>query len=148
MSKVKNKSTKIEIYQITNNHSLTIPFVETPISAGFPSPALDYIDKSIDLNTLLIKHPSATFFGRVSGFSMKDAGIDDGDILIIDRSIEPMDNKIAVCFIDGEFTAKRIRLIKGELWLYPENDKFKPIKVTEENNFIIWGIVTFVIKKV
>ncbi|GIV26394.1 MAG: SOS-response transcriptional regulator UmuD-like protein [Bacteroidia bacterium] len=145
--KIKKGFPRIEIFRNAPDHSISLPFIETPISAGFPSPALDYIDKSIDLNTLLIKHPSATFFGRVSGFSMKDAGIDDGDILIIDRSIEPSDNKIAVCFIDGEFTAKRIRLIKNELWLYPENSNFEPIRITEENNFIIWGIVTYVIKK-
>ncbi|MFZ4739656.1 MAG: LexA family protein [Bacteroidales bacterium] len=118
------------------------------ISAGFPSPALDFIDLTIDLNKHLIKHPSATFYGRVKGESMKDAGIFDNDLLIIDKSLEPVNGKIAVCYIDGEFTLKRIKLENKEVWLMPANTEYKPIKIEEYNNLIIWGIVTHVIKSV
>ncbi len=138
----------IDLYSALTETELERPFVDGGISAGFPSPALDFVDVSIDLNKHLIKHPSATFYGRVKGQSLKNAGIDDGDLLIIDRSIDPTSGKIAVCYIDGEFTAKRIRKTKNELWLMPENDDYEAIQVSAENDFIIWGIVTHVIKSV
>ncbi|HRO07476.1 MAG TPA: translesion error-prone DNA polymerase V autoproteolytic subunit [Saprospiraceae bacterium] len=127
---------------------MALPYVEEGISAGFPSPALDFVDLSIDLNRHLIKHPSATFYGRVKGDSLINAGISNGDLLIIDRSIEPANGKIAVCYIDGEFTAKRIQISRNEVWLIPENEAYQPIRVTEDNDFMIWGIVTHVIKDV
>lgn len=117
------------------------------ISAGFPSPANDYLEGSIDLNTELISNPEATFFGRVKGLSMKDAGITDGDVLIVDKSVEPRDGMIAVCFLDGEFTLKRIRIAHNSVTLYPANEQYQPIVVTAENEFLVWGIVTYVIKK-
>lgn len=138
----------IDIFSADTETSLELPVVESGISAGFPSPALDFIDLSIDLNKHLIKHPSATFYGRVKGNSLKNAGIDNGDLLVIDRSIEPTNGKIAVCFIDGEFTAKRIKITKKEVWLIPENENYQPILVTEDSNLLIWGIVTHVIKDV
>ncbi len=125
-----------------------MPFINSAISAGFPSPALDFIDLSIDLNKHLIKNPAATFYGRVKGVSLINAGINDGDLLIIDRSVEPSNGKIAVCYIDGEFTAKRIKILKQEVWLMPENENYQSIKVSKENDFLIWGIVTHVIKNV
>ncbi|MFN4082908.1 MAG: LexA family protein [Bacteroidia bacterium] len=143
-----HSSTKIDIYSAINTSSLELPYVQSGISAGFPSPALDFVDISIDLNKHLIKHPSATFYGRVKGNSLKNAGISDGDLLVIDRSLNPTNGKIAVCYIDGEFTAKRILLKKDELWLMPENEDYQPIKIEEDNNFIVWGIVTHVIKAV
>ena len=136
----------IDIFSADTESELMLPFVNEGISAGFPSPALDFVDLSIDLNKHLIKHPSATFYGRVKGESLKNAGISDGDLLVIDRSLEPINGKIAVCFIDGEFTAKRIKKSKFELWLMPENDDYEPIKITEDNNFVVWGVVTHVIK--
>lgn len=136
----------IEIYKPALQSAMALPLANQGISAGFPSPADDFLDLSIDLNKELIKHPYATFYGRVSGDSMTGAGLDDGDLLIIDKSLEPQDGKIAVCFIDGEFTIKRIKIEKDSLWLMPENKKYKPIKVTEDNEFIIWGVVTSVIK--
>jgi DNA polymerase V len=139
-------SKTIDIYSAETDSVLELPYIEGGISAGFPSPALDFIDLSIDLNKHLIKHPSATFYGRVKGLSLKNAGITDGDLLIIDKSLEPVNGKIAVCYIDGEFTAKRIQISKDEILLIPENEDYKPIKITEENDFIIWGIVTHVIK--
>ena len=125
---------------------LKLPFVANGISAGFPSPADDFLDINIDLNKYLIKNPTTTFYGRVSGNSMIDAGINDGDLLIIDKSLEPKNNKIAVCFIDGDFTVKRISIEKDCVWLIAENQNYKPIQVTKDNDFIIWGIVTNVIK--
>lgn len=138
----------IDIFSVDTETELEVPFVDNGISAGFPSPALDFIDQTIDFNRHLIKHPSATFCGRVKGVSLKNAGIDNGDLLIIDRSLEPTNGKIAVCYIDGEFTAKRIKISKKEVWLIPENENYEPMRITEENNFLIWGIVTHVIKEV
>jgi DNA polymerase V len=124
------------------------PLVDNGISAGFPSPADDFLDVSIDLNKEFVKNPSTTFYGRVKGDSMINAGLSSGDLLIIDKSLEPVDDKIAVCFIDGEFTVKRIKIEKEIVWLVAENEKYKPIKVTADNDFLIWGIVTTVIKSV
>lgn len=121
--------------------------VELPeIKAGFPSPAQDYVENGIDLNRELVRNPSSTFFGRARGSSMEGAGIFDGDLLIIDKSLEPHEGAIAVCFIDGEFTLKRIHFereggVVAAIWLMPENESFAPIKVTQDNQFIIWGLV-------
>lgn len=136
------------IYRYIQNAQSTteIPLISLGISAGFPSPADDFLDLNIDLNKHLIKNPSTTFFGRVSGSSMIEAGISDGDLLIIDKSIEPKSGQIAVCFIDGEFTIKRIKKEKDCIWLLPENKDYKPIRVTEENDFLIWGVVINSIK--
>lgn len=138
----------LELYQAKFDKISLLPFVNEGISAGFPSPADDFLDVSIDLNQELIKHPSTTFYGRVRGDSMIGAGLHDGDLLIIDKSLEPSNGKIAVCFIDGEFTVKRIAIEKNSIWLVAENRKYSPILVTEDNDFIIWGIVTTVIKSV
>lgn len=143
-----HKGNIIDIFSADTGTELSLPLVDEGISAGFPSPALDFVDLTIDLNKHLIKHPSATFYGRVKGVSLKNAGIDDGDLLVIDRSLEPTNGKIAVCYVDGEFTAKRIKVTKKELWLMPENEDYKPIRIEEDNNLIIWGIVTHVIKSV
>jgi len=122
-------------------------FIDTGISAGFPSPADDFRETRISLDEELITNKEATFFAKVSGQSMIGAGLDDNDLLIIDRSIEPANNKIAVCFLDGEFTVKRLRVENDTVWLQPENPDYPTIKITEENDFIIWGIVTSVVKK-
>ncbi len=131
----------------SNPSGQEFPMAMSRISAGFPSPADDYLDGGIDLNRELIQNPDATFFGRVKGSSMKDAGISDGDVLVVDKSLEPRDGAVAVCFVDGEFTVKRIRRGKNCLYLMPENEGFKPVKITEDNDFIVWGVVTYVIKK-
>jgi len=136
----------IDFYIPTLENGLELPLIEGGISAGFPSPAEDFLELSIDLNKELIKNPPATFYGRVNGDSMKDLGIDHGDLLIIDKSIQPKDGKIAVCFIDGEFTLKTIRLEKDCCWLIPANSNYKPLKVTQDNDFVVWGIVIHVIK--
>lgn len=141
------KNQKLSFYKPDYESELRIPFIPDGVSAGFPSPAADFTENNIDLNKELSENPLATFYIKVKGNSMIDAGIENEDVLIVDRSIEPQDNKIAICFIDGEFTVKRIKLEKDCLYLMPENSNYTPIKVTEENQLIIWGIVTYVIKK-
>lgn len=126
---------------------IELPFITAGIKAGFPSPAADFDETKISLDAVLVKHRETTFYAKASGTSMTGAGIDNGDILVIDRSLEPGNNKVAVCFLDGEFTVKRIKISKEEVLLMPENKSFEPIKITEENQLIIWGIVTYVIKK-
>ena len=123
-------------------------YFESGISAGFPSPADDFKQERLSLDNELIKNKEATFFARVSGQSMIDAGLSDNDLLIIDRSLNPEHNRIAVCYLDGEFTVKRLIVKNGDVWLKPENKNYEAIKITKENDFVIWGIVTNVIKKV
>ena len=140
-----NNVNPLNIYSCNTNTSLSLLYIPSGISAGFPSPADDFLDLSIDLNKELIKNPSSTFFGRAKGESMMDAGIHDGDLLIIDKSLPPANGKIAVCFIDGEFTVKQILKKENSCWLMPANKKYKHIQVTEDNDFIVWGIVIHVI---
>ncbi len=127
---------------------LEMPYFNTGISAGFPSPAEDFNQERLSLDSMLVKNKLSTFYARVSGQSMIGAGLDDDDLLVIDRSLEPANNKIAVCFLDGEFTVKRLRVDKDEVWLQPENPNYPIIKITSDNDFVIWGIVTNVIKRV
>jgi DNA polymerase V len=141
-----HKDKTIELYSANTDSTLDIPVVDGGIKAGFPSPAQDFLDLSIDLNKELVKNPTSTFYGRVSGDSMQDVGISDGDLLVIDKSLEPRDGKIAVCYIDGEFTVKSIKVERNGVLLMPANDKYSPIRVTEDNDFIVWGIVIHVIK--
>ncbi|MBF7090891.1 translesion error-prone DNA polymerase V autoproteolytic subunit [Flavobacterium sp. ALJ2] len=136
----------LEFYIPDYSSKLEIPFFDVGISAGFPSPADDFIELTIDLNKEFIKNKDTTFFAKVKGHSMKDAGINDGDLLIIDKSLEPQNNKIAVCQVDGKFTVKRIKIEKDTVWLIAENEDYEPIKVTAENELLIWGIVVHSIK--
>ncbi|MFY0602303.1 MAG: translesion error-prone DNA polymerase V autoproteolytic subunit [Flavobacteriaceae bacterium] len=141
-------SQTLQFFTPKTSESTGAIFIDTGISAGFPSPADDFRETRISLDEELIVNKEATFFAKVSGQSMIGAGLDDNDLLVIDRSLEPENNKIAVCFLDGEFTVKRLRVEKNEVWLQPENPNYPIIKITEENDFIIWGIVTNVIKRV
>jgi DNA polymerase V len=141
-----DKNQKLSFFSPDFKSKLQILFIKDGVSAGFPSPAADFLETSIDLNKELSTNPLATFYIKVKGNSMIDAGINDKDVLVVDRSLEPQNNKIAICFIDGEFTVKRILKEKDCLYLIPENPNYNPIKVTEENELIIWGIVTYVIK--
>jgi DNA polymerase V len=136
----------LEFYTPDYGSALELPFFDVGISAGFPSPADDFIELTIDLNKHLIKNKDATFFAKVKGNSMINAGICDGDLLVIDKSLEPQNGKIAVCQIDGEFTVKRIQIEKNIVWLIAENEDYQPIKVTPENELMIWGIVIHSIK--
>ena len=142
-----NNKPKLTFHVPDFERSTELPFINHGVSAGFPSPALDFMEYKIDLNKYLAKNPVSTFYIKVAGNSMTGAGIDDGDILVVDRSLPATDGKIAICLIDGEFTVKRLKMDVGCLYLMPENPSYHPIKVTEDNQFFIWGIVTYVIKK-
>ena len=142
------KKGKLTFLKPQKGNNLGQWLVEQGISAGFPSPADDFKEVRISLDKELVKNQESTFYARVSGDSMLGAGIDDGDLLVIDKSLSPENGKIAVCFIDGDFTVKRIVKEKGKLYLKAENKKYKPIEIGEENELIIWGIVDYVIKKV
>ena len=133
------------IYQPDQTTECKRPLFLVPVSAGFPSPADDYIENSLDLNKHLIKHPAATFFVRVKGDSMIDAGIHSGDILIVDRSLDATDKKVVIAVVDGEFTVKRVRIIDKKIYLLPENSDFSSTEIIESMDFTIWGVVTNVI---
>lgn len=124
-----------------------LPQILSLVPAGFPSPADDYLDASLDLNEYLIKNKAASFYIRVSGESMNGAGILSGDILLVDRSLDPINNRIVVAIIDGEMVLKRLRITNGETFLVSENPKFKPIKIFEDMDFYIWGVVSAVARK-
>lgn len=125
--------------------SLMIPLYLSGVAAGFPSPADDYIERKLDLNELIVKNPASTFFVRVEGHSMVNAGIHSGDILAVDRSLPPTNGKIVVAIINGEFTVKRILIEAGGIILESENRDYPDIKVDPESDFQVWGIVTYVI---
>lgn len=127
---------------------ISIPLAWSPVEAGFPSPAEDAIEKALDLNELLIQHPAATFFIRVVGESMKNAGIVTGDILVVDRACPVADNKIVIAVLDGEFTVKRIKRKNGTIYLCAENENYKEIEITSEMSFEVWGVVTWVLHRV
>lgn len=137
----------IEISIADMTSKVSLPYADHGIQAGFPSPAQDYITETIDLNMEVVRHPAATFYGRVNGDSMVNEGIEDGDLIVIDRSIEPADGDLAVCCVDGDFTLKRIKIEPDRVWLIPANETFDPIMITDDNRFEIWGVVTFVIKR-
>ncbi len=141
------KTTNFEFYSAETSSAIKLPLFLSPVSAGFPSPAEDYIERSLDLNQHLIKHPAATFYVKVQGDSMKDANLNDGDILIVDRSLEPKNNNIVVCNIDGEFTVKRFYKKNDYVVLTPANSKYNPIKISKDQQFEIFGVVTYTIHK-
>lgn len=116
-----------------------------PIPAGFPSPADDHLEKCLDLNEYLIQHPAATFFAWAQGNSMINAGIRHGDLLIIDRSLEPKDRSIVIAVVNGELTVKRLCLKATGIWLMPENPEFSPIKIIDDMDLHIWGVVKHII---
>tara|TARA_Y200000002_G_C22602193_1_gene630043 strand:+ start:90 stop:524 length:435 start_codon:yes stop_codon:yes gene_type:complete len=142
------KKGKLTFLKPEEGNNLGQWLIEQGISAGFPSPADDFKEIRISLDKELIKNKEATFYARVSGNSMENAGLEDGDLLVIDRSLNPENKRVTVCFIDGEFTVKRIIKKGNKFYLKPENPKYKEIEVNEENKLIIWGTVTYVIKKI
>ena len=137
----------LKLYKVSTATMMKLPFFSSTVSAGFPSPAEDFVEKELDLNEFMISHPAATFFVKVRGDSMQGASISDGDILVVDRSQEPRNNSIVIAFVDGEFLVKRILKKVDNLYLMPENPKFAPIRITNEMDFKIWGVVTFIIKQ-
>lgn len=138
----------LEIYRAETESELELEYASEGIHAGFPSPAQDFSGETIDLNKDLIQHPASTFYGRVVGDSMCEEGISEGDILVIDKAIEPEDGDLAVCCLDGEFTLKRIKLDRKSerIYLMPSNRSYAPIEVTPDNEFMVWGIVLYTIK--
>lgn len=130
---------------LQNKPETLLPLFSSSVQAGFPSPADDYIERYLDLNTEFIRHPAATFFLRATGDSMKNAGIFAGDLLLVDRSLEPADGKIVIAAINGELTVKRLSKKNGKTRLLPENSDFKPIEISGEEDLIIWGVVTLVL---
>lgn len=139
---------EIQIFKADTDSQLELEYADAGIRAGFPSPAQDYVGETIDLNRDLIRHPASTFYGRVVGDSMSGEGITEGDILVIDKSIEPEDGDLAVCCLDGDFTLKRIKIDRctRRLYLMPSNSAYKPIEVTPDNEFMVWGVVLYTIK--
>lgn len=138
----------LRLYRADTSTELPLAFADDGIRAGFPSPGQDYITETIDLNKDLIRHPASTFYGRVVGDSMCGEGITEGDILVIDKAVEPEEGDLAVCCLDGEFTLKRIQFSpdRKTLYLVPSNPEYAPIEVTAENEFMVWGVVLYTIK--
>lgn len=135
--------TKIYSYEASTQRELPL---YVSLRAGFPSPADDYLDKKLDLNEFLVKHPSSTFFVKVKGDSMERAGISSGDILIVDRSLPSKDRDIIVAIVNGEFTVKRLKKSSNKLFLWAENERYLPIEIKDEMDFEIWGVVVHIIK--
>ena len=144
-----NEEVKLHIYSADLHTELNLPYADGGIKAGFPSPAQDYLTESIDLNKTLIRHTETTFYAKVSGDSLNDIGISDGDIVIIDKSLEAQNGDYVAAFIDGEFTLKQFKLDEANncARLVPANKKYNPIKVTEDNDFMVWGVITSAIKR-
>ncbi len=139
--------TEIRFYPLLANEEIQIIHVDGAICAGFPSPADDYLQTQIDLKKELVTNPDATFMVRVQGDSMRSDGIEDGDVLIIDRSLTAKHGTIAVCYLNNQFTVKRLYKCGGKIRLMPANPDFEPIEVQEGDELVIWGVVTFIIKK-
>tara|TARA_B100001057_G_scaffold10378_1_gene9838 strand:+ start:2939 stop:3370 length:432 start_codon:yes stop_codon:yes gene_type:complete len=139
------KKKQISFLKINSEELKDFPLYENAVQCGFPSPADDFLDLDINLNDYLVKHKSATFCVKVNGSSMNGVGIHSGDVLIVDRAESVKNNSIVLAVIDNEFTVKSIKKNAGKLYLNPANDNYKPIEITEDMNFHIWGVVTFVI---
>ena len=137
----------LDFFTVDEETFATIPMFSDAVQAGFPSPAEEHMDMDLNLNDFLVQNPSATFCVKAIGESMKDAGINSGDIMIVDKSLEPKNRSIVLAVIDGEFTVKRVNVNNDKLYLIPENSNFPPIKITEEMDFQVWGVVTYVIHK-
>ena len=137
----------LEFFSIQEVIPSSLSIFSNAVQAGFPSPADDYMEPDLDLNDYLVQNPSATFCVKAIGDSMKDAGISSGDIMVVDKSLEPKNRSIVLAIIDGEFTVKRVNINSNKLYLVPENNDFLPIEITEEMDFKVWGVVTYVIHK-
>lgn len=136
----------IEVFGADVSSGLALPYADQGIQAGFPNPAQDYLDLCLDLNKELVTNPPATFYGRVRGDSLVEADVREGDILIIDKSLTPVQDDLVVAFIDGDFTLKFIHIDQNVVWLMPANEQYRPIRVTADNDFLVWGVVTYTIR--
>lgn len=143
------EQTKLDVFLSDVSHDMALPYSEEGIRAGFPSPAQDYMTGSIDLNKELVRHEETTFYARVAGDSMKEAGIGNGDLVIIDKSLQAKDGDYVAAYVDGEFTLKQFKVDDANhcAWLLPANEAYHAIKITEENDFVVWGVVTYVVRK-
>lgn len=148
MAKSEKDTERFEFFRPEQVGGAEAPLAQSGVHAGFPSPADDFIERRLDLGRALVPHPDATFFARVEGDSMRDECIEEGDLLVVDKSVEAADGDLAVCYLDGEFTLKRIRMRAGRVRLVASNPRYEAIEVTPENDFSIWGVVTFVVKKI
>lgn len=142
-----NTNNKLNFYTIEDFSLVDIPLYGDAVPAGFPSPADDYLDMDLNLHDYLVQHPSATFCVKAIGDSMVDAGIKSSDVMVIDRALTPKNNDIILAVVDGEFTVKRIKKNDDELYLIPANENYRPVKITEDMDFQVWGVVTFIIHK-
>lgn len=150
MNKNNDNKIKLTFHPAEFGAKMPIPLAEQSVKAGFSSPAQDYMEGEIDLNDILVRHREATFYVRISGDSMQDAGILDGDLAVVDRQIEPSNGNFVIAFVDGEFTIKQFKIDESGTfgWLIPWNKNFSPIRVDETNRFMIWGVVTYVIHQI
>lgn len=137
-----------DVYRLKRGLLRPLPLILWQVSAGFPSPAEDHVDQHLDLNDLVMRNEAATFMMRVAGRSMEEAGISDGDIIVVDRSKEVRQRAIVIAYLDGEFTVKRIARMNGHIYLVAEHEDYDPIVITDEMDFIVWGVVTHVIHNV
>jgi len=142
-----NTNKKLQFYAIEEASLDSLPLYGDAVPAGFPSPADDYLDMDLNLHDYLVQHPSATFCVRAIGDSMIDAGIQSSDVMVIDRALSPKNNDIVLAVVNGEFTVKRIKKNDETLYLMPANENYRPMKITEDMNFQVWGVVTFIIHK-
>ena len=145
-----SKLSTIAADDIDTSNFATESYNPNALHSGFPSPAQNYTNGTIDLNRVLVRHRETTFFARVEGDTMKDAGIGNGDIVVIDKSLDAKDGDIVVAHLDGEFVLRRLQIDKKQkcAWLLPADSKSKPTKITDGNDLVIWGVVTYTIKKI
>ena len=145
--KLINTNDKLAFYALDNSKLDNIPMFGDSVPAGPTSAAQDYLDLDLNLHDFLVQNPADTFCVRAIGDSMIDANIQSGDVMVVDKALEPRNNDIVLAVLDGEFTVKHIRISEGELYLMPANNNYQPLKITSEVDFKVWGVVTFVIKK-
>ncbi|WP_242928352.1 LexA family protein [Pontibacter vulgaris] len=137
-----------EVLPLHEFDQLELPLSMPYVAAGFPSPADDYLEDKINLQSVLIRNPTATYLVRVRGESMRDARLHDGDILVVDRSVKPAEGHIIIGVVDGEFTVKQLVRLKGKLYLMPANEQYAPLELTEEMDFKPWGVVVWSLHKI
>ena len=142
-----NTNDKLNFYAIQDSSLGNVPMYGDAVPAGFPSPADDYLDMDLNLHDYLVQHPSATFCVKAIGDSMIDAGIQSSDVMVVDRALTPKNNDIVLAVVNGEFTVKRIKKNDEELYLMPANENYRPMKIREDMDFQVWGVVTFIIHK-
>ena len=138
----------IQLFQADTASALSLPYADEGVRAGFPSPAQDFMAESIDLNRDLIRHTESTFYARVAGNSLEDAVVQEGDILVVDKSLDVRDGDMAVCCVEGEFTLKFIEMHPDHWLLRPANPEYQPLRIDPDDDFAVWGVVTYIIHAV